>query len=83
MNISPSSKNTSLLVRPVEESELLQLLALLQAQAVFDNAELSFIASVASLREALFGPNQLARALVAVENGAGAASVYYVQAVSA
>jgi GNAT superfamily N-acetyltransferase len=78
MNITPPSKSTSLLVRPVEESELPQLLTLLQAKAVFDSAELSFIASVASLREALFGPNQLAHALVAVENGAliGVATYY-------
>ncbi len=54
------------LVRDVQEQELPQLLALLEASASFDGAAHSLVATVETLRQALFSNAPMARAIVAV-----------------
>jgi GNAT superfamily N-acetyltransferase len=56
-------------IRPVNQSELPQLFALLKAKAEFDGYPESLRAIVATLNEALFAPAPLAHALVAEMNG--------------
>lgn len=51
-------------IRPVNQSELPQLFALLKAKAEFDGYPESLRATVATLNEALFAPTPLAHALV-------------------
>jgi len=66
------------LIRHVEEHELQQLFGLLKAKAEFDGASHLLVATEETLRDALFSSNPMARALVAVENGAlvGTATYY-------
>jgi GNAT superfamily N-acetyltransferase len=66
------------LVRAIEEHELPELLALLRAKAEFDGAATSLVADVCSLHEALFSPNPMAKALVAISESAivGMATYY-------
>jgi len=56
-------------IRHVEQSELPQLFALLQAKAEFDGCAESLLATVTTLREAIFTERPLAHALVAESNG--------------
>jgi GNAT superfamily N-acetyltransferase len=67
-----------MLVRAIEEHELPDLLALLGAKAEFDGAASSLVADIGSLHGALFSPNPMARASVAISEGAivGMATYY-------
>jgi GNAT superfamily N-acetyltransferase len=56
-------------IRHVEESDLPELLALLQAKAEFDGSPESLRATIATLRDALFAPEPRAHALVAEVHG--------------
>jgi GNAT superfamily N-acetyltransferase len=56
-------------VRHIDQSELPQLLSLLQAKAEFDGCPESLLATTESLRDALFSANPQAHALVVEING--------------
>lgn len=56
-------------IRSVKESELNELLGLLQAKAEFDGCPDTLLATVDNLREALFSEKPAAHALVAIDNG--------------
>ncbi|MES2999791.1 MAG: GNAT family N-acetyltransferase [Pseudomonadota bacterium] len=56
-------------IRHVEQSEISQLFALLQAKAEFDGCADSLRATVSTLREAIFSERPLAQALVAEVDG--------------
>jgi len=56
-------------IRHIEQSELSQLLSLLQAKAEFDGCPESLLATTETLRDALFSTKPLAHALVAEING--------------
>jgi GNAT superfamily N-acetyltransferase len=58
-----------MMIRGVQESELPQLLALIQASAEFDGCLESVVATAESLRTALFSTRPLAHALVAEVEG--------------
>ena len=55
-----------MLIRSVAEGDLEQVLALLHAKAAFDGCPTAMVATVDSLRTALFAPTPIAHALVAV-----------------
>ncbi len=55
-------------IRPIREEETPELLALLKAKAEFDGAADSFLANVNTLHEALFSPQPLFKALVAISS---------------
>ncbi|MES2956573.1 MAG: GNAT family N-acetyltransferase [Pseudomonadota bacterium] len=67
-----------MIIRSIQESELPELLALIQAKAVFDGCPETLRATVESLRSALFEQRPLAQALVAEVDGrlAGMATYY-------
>ncbi len=56
-------------IRHIEQSELSQLLSLLQAKAEFDGCPEALLATTETLRDALFSTKPLAHALVAEING--------------
>jgi GNAT superfamily N-acetyltransferase len=56
-------------IRFVHENELPELLALLRAKAEFDGNIQTFVATIDSLRAALFSDSPMAKAIVAVEDG--------------
>jgi hypothetical protein len=58
-----------MIIRSVREAELPALFALIQAKAAFDGCPESLVATVESLRTALFAPHPLAHALVAEVDG--------------
>lgn len=58
-----------MIIRNIKESELSELLALIQAKAEFDGCPESLLATVDSLRAAMFTQPPLAHALVAQVNG--------------
>jgi hypothetical protein len=54
------SERLSVQIRPIQEHELPELLALLKAKAEFDGNLQSFVATIDSLRDALFAKNPMA-----------------------
>lgn len=62
-------ERSAVLIRNVREQELPQLLALLRAKAEFDGVAHSLVATVETLRAALFSGASMAKAIVAVVGG--------------
>lgn len=71
-------ERSSVQIRFIQDNELPELLALLRAKAEFDGNVRSFVATIDSLRAALFSERPMAKAIVAVENGSvvGMATFY-------